>query len=113
MNVIEEKIKIKISEIQIKREEIKELQEQLFKEEFFCVSKEYLKEWLMENGKDRYVDNPVVSNGYGDYTFVRIKDGELEIGGYMYNDRYRGEDTIFLQCDYKSYRDYSITYLPK
>lgn len=100
-------IKVKEAEILLNEQEKKNLENELFDNEWLEFTWEQLEKWLKENRPNyKYTLCPVVCNGKQwqskDYCFIN-KDGNLQIGAYESNDRFPKSKNIFVAYDFRNW----------
>ena len=117
MNTQEIKAKINLlkSEIEVKRLEIESLNNELDEQEWMVISWTDLENWLKENGKESRFNNPRVKTTrdkgydreYQTYCYLSEEPqilGQLIIGGYYYNDRFKRGKDVMVKKDFEPYR---------
>lgn len=101
------KLEIKKQEIALKKLELENISDELFKTEWIRFTWDELFLWLKKNKppESKYYNNPTVKSisGYhSSYCFITDKD-ELQIGAYYHNDHFpRGED-IYVAYDFRTW----------
>jgi hypothetical protein len=104
--------KLQISNLQI---EIEELEKQLLSIEWIEISWQDLENWLKENGKKDRLKNPRCKSIYDDYrdreyeTYCYLSEeekikGQMIIGGYYHNDRFKRGQPLKVKHNFEPYR---------